>query len=120
MEYVFIHFWHLYAPQKEYKNRYQCCERLWNEMDEQRKRLIMQQLEKDHAANPSVVHKKNPYFYLVDWEPPQPHWLTPTETGHLMAQHVPLAVCRNPKTQRYGIVTKEDVEMYALEVHHWM
>lgn len=120
MGYAFIDFWHLYAPQKEFKNRYQCSERVWKAMDERKQRLIMHQLEKDHTAIPPVLHKKNPYFFLVDWEPPQPHWLSPTETGHLMAQHVPLAVCRNLKTQRFGTVTREEAETYALEVHHWM
>ena len=120
MEYKFIVFWHLYAPQKEFKNRYQCSERVWKAMDEWKKRIIMLQLEKDKAASPPIAHKKNPYFFLVDWEPPQPHWLTPAETGYLMAQHVPLAVCRNPKTQRFGTVTKEEAETFALEVHHWM
>ena len=120
MEYKFIDFWHLYAPQKEFKNRYQCCERVWNALDERKQRLIMLQLEKDQAADPPDVHKKNPYFFLTDWKPPQPHWLTPAETGYLLAQHVPLAVCRNSRTQRFGTVTKEEAEIYALEVHHWM
>ena len=120
MEYKFIDFWHLYAPQKEFRNRYQCCERVWKALDERKKRLIMLQLEKEHGVSPLVLHKKNPYFFLTDWEPPQPHWLTPAETGYLLAQRVPLAVCRNPKTQRFGTVTKEDAEQYGLEVHHWM
>lgn len=120
MEYKFIDFWHLYAPKKEFKNRYQCCEKVWTALDERKQRLIMLQLEKDHAANPPVLHKKNPYFFLMDWESPQPRWLTPAETGYLLAQHIPLAVCRNSKTQLFGTVTKEEAETYALEVHHWM
>jgi len=120
MEYKFINFWHLYAPRKEFKNRYQCSERVWNAMDDRKRKLIMLQLEKDHAACPPVLHKKNPYFFLTDWEPPQPHWLSPAETGYLLAQHVPLAVCLNPKIQRFGTVTKEEAETYALEIHHWM
>ena len=66
MEYKFIDFWHLYAPQKEFKNRYQCCERVWNVLDERKQRLIMLQLEKEQTADPPVLHKKNPYFFLTE------------------------------------------------------
>ena len=120
MEYKFIDFWQLYAPQKEFKNRYRCCEKVWLAMDERKRKLIMLQLENDHAAHPPIRHKKNPYFYLCNWQAPQPHWLTPAEVGHLMAQHIPLAVCRNPKTQRFGTIMKEEAETYAMEVHHFM
>ena len=120
MEYKFIDFWHLYAPQKEFKNRYQCSERVWKAMDEWKKRIIMLQLEKDKAASPPVAHMKNPYFFLIDWQPPQPHWLSPKEVGYLLAQHVTLAVCRNTRTNSFGTVTKAEAEQYGLEVHHWM
>ncbi len=120
MEYKFIDFWHLYAPQKEFRNRYQCCERVWKALDERKKRLIMLQLEKEHGVSPPVLHKKNPYFFLTDWEPPQPHWLTPAETGYLLAQRVPLAVCRNPQNNTFGTITKNEAEQHGLEVHHWM
>ena len=120
MEYKFIDFWHMYAPKREYKNRYQCCEKVWNAMERQKRRLIMVGLEKERAERSPPVHRKNPYFYLLDWQPPRPHWLTPAETGHLLAQHIPIAVCRNPETQLYGTVTKDEAELYALEVHHYM
>ena len=90
-------------------------------MDEQAHRLIMEELRQEQAErSPPIVHEKNPYFYLIDWQPPQPQWLSPKEVGYLMAQHVALAVCYNPRTQRYGTVTQEEAEKYGLEVHHVM
>lgn len=121
MEYKFIDFWHLYAPQREFKNRYQACEKVWNRMDEKKRDLILSQLAKERSeSSVPPKHKKNPYFYLIDWQPPQPHWLTPAEVGYLMAQKVALAVCRNAATNRFGTVTREEAESYGLDVHHFM
>jgi len=121
METAFINFWHRYAPLREFANRYRACERLWLAMPEKQRLSIMRDLENEQASrSPPSVRKKNPYFYLTDWQPPQPHWLTPAEIGHLLAQHVPLAVCRNPLTQRFGTVTKTEADDCALEVHHYM
>ena len=90
-------------------------------MDEQNCELILNELERQrHAEQPSTIHEKNPYFYLIDWEPPQPHWLSPKEVGYLLAQRVPLAVCRNPQTNSFGTTTKAEAEQYGLEVHHFM
>lgn len=117
----FIDFWHLYAPQKQYHNRYLACQRLWNTMDERTCELILKELEKRRATEPiPSVNEKNPYFYLIDWQPPQPHWLSPKEVGYLLAQHVALAVCRNPRTNSFGTVTRKEAEEYGLEVHHFM
>lgn len=120
MEYQFIHFWRLYAPAKEYYNRYRACERLWTDKDERSRQLIIRSLENEQVERSPPVHTKNPYFYLLDWEPPQPQWLTPAQTGHLLAQGTALAVCRNPKTNMFGTVTKEQAELLELEIHHYM
>ena len=120
MEIEFIVFWRLYAPMKKYANRYRACERLWQAKDQRSKEWIIRELEKAKAAPESGVRTKNPYFYLIDWEPPQPHWLSPKETGHLLAAATPLAVCRNPQTNCFGTVTKEEADMFGLEVHHFM
>ena len=117
----FIHFWHLYAPQREFKNRYQACEKVWEQIDEKKRSLILGELAKErNEASTPPVHKKNPYFYLMDWQPPQPHWLTPAEVGYLLAQNIPLAVCRNTTTNRFGTVTRAEAESHGLEVHHYM
>ena len=90
-------------------------------MDEASCEGILKELEHQRKTEsvPSV-HEKNPYFYLIDWRPPQPHWLSPNEVGHLLAQHVPLAVCRNMRTNCFGTVTKTEAEAHGLEVHHYM
>ena len=121
MTHPFINFWRLYAPQKQFHNRYLACKRLWETMDDKACESILKELEQKRAAQPvPTVNEKNPYFFLIDWQPAQPHWLTPAETGYLMAQHVPLAVCRNPETNRFGVLTKTEAETSGLEVHHFM
>lgn len=109
----FIDFWRKYAPDKQYHNRYRACEHLWNTMAEQDCACIMGELETSHPS-------KNPYFYLLDWEPTQPQWLAPKEVTRLLQQGIPLAVCRNPKTQLFGTVTKAEAERHALQIHHCM
>ena len=117
----FIEFWHLYAPEKQYHNRYLACKKLWESMDDKACECILRELaQKRQSESVPSTNKKNPYFYLIDWQPPQPHWLTPKEVGHLLAEHVPLAVCRNKETQRFGTVTREEAESHGLEVHHFM
>ncbi len=117
----FLDFWHLYAPRKEFSNRYLACKRLWEEMDEAKCEGILRELEqKRNKEQIPEVYEKNPYFYLIDWQPAQPQWLSPREVGYLLAQHVALAVCRNPQTNCFGTVTKTDAELYQLEVHHYM
>lgn len=121
MENQFYEFWRLYAPAREYHNRYLACQRLWNGMDEEARRSILEELRKEPTERSSSNgRQKNPYFYLVDWQPHQPHWLTPTEVGYLESQHVAMAVCLNPLTQRYGAVTKAEAEKYGLQVHHFL
>ena len=85
------------------------CNRILTELEQQRK-----------TGQTPVINEKNPYFFLIDWEPPQPHWLSPREVGYLLAQRIPLAVCRNPQTNCFGTVTKTEAEQHKLEVHHWM
>jgi len=121
MKRPFIDFWHLYAPLNQYHNRFLACQRLWAEMDDNICNGILTELEHRRATEKTAtIHEKNPYFFLIDWQPPQPHWLSPKEVGYLLAQHVTLAVCRNTRTNSFGTVTKAEAEQYGLEVHHWM
>ena len=120
MKTSFKEFWRLYAPLKEFKNRYKACEKLWEAMDDRAREWIARGLEKEQAESPPPIHRKNPYFYLTDWEPPQPQWLAPNEVGRLLAQHIPLAVCLNAEKGIYGTVTKEEAALYELKVHHYM
>ena len=71
-------------------------------------------------GKPFFSNEKNPYFYLIDWQPPQADWLSPKAVAHLLAQRIPLAVCYNPQTHSFGTVTKADAELHALNVHHYM
>ena len=120
MENQFIDFWHLYAPAEQYHNRYLACQRLWEAMEETDRALILKELAAKQEASQPVKNEKNPYFYLIDWEPPQAKWLSPKETARLLAQRIPLAVCYNPQTNSFGTVTKADAELHGLNVHHYM
>lgn len=121
MNVSFYDFWQLYHPQAEFKNRYRACEQLWNAKTDKARHMIINQLRQGPSATVSKpAHRKNPYFYLADWRPPKPHWLTPAETGRLLAQQVPLAVCLNPDTHRYGTLLRTEAEEQDLEIHHLM
>ena len=56
----FLDFWHLYAPLKEFSNRYLACKRLWESMDEASCEGILKELEHQRQAE-SVpqVHETN-------------------------------------------------------------
>lgn len=121
MKRPFIEFWHLYAPLKQYHNRYLACQKLWEMMDDNICDGILKELENQHSIEQTLnSNEKNPYFFLLDWQPLQPHWLSPKEVGYLLAQHVPLAVCHNKRTNSFGTVTRREAEEYGLEVHHFM
>ncbi|MBQ7540291.1 MAG: hypothetical protein IJT13_04125 [Bacteroidaceae bacterium] len=108
----FLDFWHLYAPLREYSNRYLACKRLWESMDEVSCEGILKELEYERQTE-SVpkVHEKNPYFYLIDWQPPQPRWLRGDEEGDLVQVKY---------NGRYKICTRADMELYGLEwVRDW-
>ena len=120
METPFIDFWHLYAPQAQYHNRFLACRRLWTDMDETHRSLIMKELAEKQKTDHPAPNGKNPYFFLIDWQPPQPEWLSPRQVGCLLAQHIPLAVCFNPKTNAFATVTRQDADMHGLTVHHYM
>ena len=80
----------------------------------------MNELAQKQTANPLSYNEKNPYFFLIDWQPPQADWLAPKQVAHLLAQKLPLAVCFHPRTHRFGTVTKADAELHGLDVHHYM
>lgn len=116
----FLTFWRTYAPQKQFHNRFLVCRKLWDSMDEKDCAAILRELEQQHIREPTTAREKNPYFYLIDWQPASLHWLSPKEVGRLLAEHVPLAVCFNPHTNSFGTTTRTDAEAYGLQVHHYM
>ena len=116
----FMDYWRLYAPQRQYSNRFLACRRLWEAMDCDTCNAIVRELEQRHIREPTAVHEKNPYFYLTDWQPPQPEWLTPAQTSRLMAERVPLAVAYDPHSQTYRTCTRSEADSYGLKVHHYM
>ena len=120
MENPFYDFWRLYVPQPEHRNRYRACEQVWNDMDESRRRRIIYQLQKEHSSDGTgKVHTANPYFYLIRADP-QPDWLSPAQVAHALAKHTPLAVALDAATQTYKTCTREEAEVFALSVHHYM
>ncbi len=116
----FMEYWRLYAPQRQYQNRFMACRRLWDEMDDESCNAIVRELNERHIRAPTAVNEKNPYFYLTDWQPPQPDWLTPAQAGRLLADQVPLAVAYDSHTQTYRTCTRTEAEAYRLKVHHYM
>jgi len=113
-------FWRTYAPLPQYHNRFLVCRQLWDSMDEADCNTILNELNRQHIREPTALNAKNPYFYLIDWQPAGLHWLAPKEVGRLLAEHVPLAVCLNPRTHTFGTTTRSEAEAYGLQVHHYM
>ena len=117
----FMDFWRAYAPQKQYHNRFLACRRLWDAMDDDACERILEELNRKRIRDPALAsNEKNPYFFLLDWQPPQPRWLSPKQVGYMLSQHIPLAVCFNPLTNCFGTVTKSDAEEHHLQIHHYM
>lgn len=109
MKEQFLAFWHLYAPLPEHHNRYLACERLWGTRDERTRRLILRQLEQERQRlGEIVVHKKNPYFFLIDWHP-----LPPTNYNGKVLPAEPVATAL--WNGKWGVFTLTDIELYGLE-----
>ena len=120
MENSFYDFWRLYAPKSEFRNRYRACEKLWNDMDDLRRRRILYHLQTEQtAAGEHQPHAANPYFYLIRADP-QPNWLTPAQVANALARHTPLAVAWDTATQTYKTCTRFEAEAYGLTIHHLM
>ena len=120
MENSFYDFWRLYVPQPEYRNRYRACEKVWNDMDDLRRRRIIYQLQREQTPDGErKVHTANPYFYLIRADP-QPNWLTPAQVANALAQHTPLAVALDTATHTYKTCTRTEAEAFGLNVHHYM
>ena len=98
MENQFIDFWHLYAPAEQYHNRYLACQRLWDAMEETDRALILKELAAKQEASQQVKNEKNPYFYLIDWEPSQAKWLSPKEVGTCLRRKYRFWCIFNPPT----------------------
>lgn len=120
MEHSFYDFWRLFAPQPEYRNRYRACEKLWNDMDELRRKRIIYHLQSVQKRQvPAGPHTANPYFYLIRADP-QPQWLTPLQVANALAKRIPLAVALDNTTHTYKTCTQEEARIFNLYVHHYM
>jgi len=106
----FILFWRLYAPLRDYSNRYRACERLWNAMDEHAKALILRQLGKENAERSPPERRKNPYFFLIDWQPPQPT----NYNGRALQKGVRYVIAL--WDGKWGTYTEEEARAYGMEV----
>ena len=51
MTHLFYDFWRMYEPLPEYRNRYQACEKLWNDMDELHRHRILYQLQTEQSSS---------------------------------------------------------------------
>ena len=87
----------------------------WRKLNPRFKKALIAEFDK-----PNGLRKARADWQITDFAALKPQWLTPAETGHLLAEHIPLAVCRNPETQRFGTVSREEADLFALEVHHYM
>ena len=81
----FMDFWFLFSAPKEMLNRENACRRLWESQTFSRakKQAIMKELT-DHQMNGTLTEERNPFFYLNNYEEPQPVFLRGDEGGDIV------------------------------------
>ena len=115
-------FWEKFNPSPEFNRRKNACKQIWQTLPESWRKLAT-----DRAGSHSS--ERNPLFYLRDEdflkeggpdsspaEKTSPTWLQGTAIDEAMRDGIPLVVCRNPETGKFGTVTKEDAEKFNLNI----
>ena len=108
----FMDFWFLFSAPKEMLNRESACRRLWESQTFSRakKQAIMKELT-EHQMNGTLTEERNPYFYLNNYEEPQPVFLRGDEPGDIVQVRYNGA---------YKLCTRATMELFGLEwVRDW-
>ena len=81
----FMDFWILFSAPKDMLNRENACRRLWESQTFSRakKQAIMNELT-EHQMNGTLTEERNPFFYLNNYDEPQPTFLRCDEPGDIV------------------------------------
>ena len=119
-------FWANFAPPAPFRKYKTACRKFWDSKD-------MTNDWRARAAEKAKNHlpDRNPYWFLHDYDflndgtvgmkpedIPTPTWLNGTEQEECIRAGIQLAVCRNPQTGLFGTVTKQDADLFKLQIHH--
>ena len=124
---TFLEFFKIFSPNGEYKSYEISCKKIWEKMPEDWRKLAIER-------GSSVSVDRNPLFYLRDEDflkvgtadaktakgEIAPHWLSGEEQDDCLRAGIALVVCKNEKTDRYGVVTKEEAEKFGLTIKREM
>ena len=108
----FMDFWFLFSAPQEMLNRESACRRLWESQTFSRakKQAIMKELT-DLQLNGTFTKERNPFFYLNNYEEPQPVFLRGDEGGDIVQVKYNGA---------YKLCTRATMELFGLEwVRDW-
>ena len=119
-------FWANFAPTAPFRKYKTACRKFWESKD-------MTNDWRARAAEKAKNHlpDRNPYWFLHDYDflndgtvgmkpedIPTPTWLNGAEQEECIRAGIQLAVCRNPQTGLFGTVTKQDADLFKLQIHH--
>ena len=104
---LFEKFWNLYEPAPEFHNRYGATKVAFEQRSEVAQRAMIASLEE----HPGMKGSPNPYFFVVDFPEPQPHFLSGLEQDELRKQGVALVQLKHDG--RFLISSTMDVFLSA-------
>ena len=119
-------FWANFAPTAPFRKYKSACRKFWDSKD-------MTNDWRARAAEKAKNHlpDRNPYWFLHDYDflndgtvgttkenIPTPTWLNGAEQEECIRAGIQLAVCSNPQTGLFGTVTKQDADLFKLQIHH--
>ena len=105
---LFEKFWNLYEPAPEFHNRYGATKVAFEQRSEVARRAMIASLEE----HPGMKGSPNPYFFVVDFPEPQPHFLSGLEQDELRKQGVALVQLKHDG--RFLICTRQTMIDFGL------
>ena len=105
---LFEKFWNLYEPAPEFHNRYGATKVAFEQRSEVAQRAMIASLEE----HPGMKGSPNPYFFVVDFPEPQPHFLSGLEQDELRKQGVALVQLKHDG--RFLICTRQTMLDFGL------
>ena len=106
----FKDFWASFIVPVEYENRKNACRNLWATFSDVKKNTILCELQ-SLCEEGRTTEQRNPYFYLNNYEEPQPVFLRGDEGGDIVQVRY---------NGTYKLCTRATMELFGLEwIRDW-
>lgn len=106
----FKDFWASFIVPVEYENRKNACRNLWANFSDVKKNTILCELQ-SLCEEGRTTEERNPYFYLNNYEEPQPVFLRGDEGGDIVQVRY---------NGTYKLCTRATMELFGLEwIRDW-